>query len=48
MYSGSWKHGKKNGEGVFTFSNGNVYSGSWKDDEPNGEGVTKSPNGEVI
>ena len=38
-YVGEWKDGDKNGQGVFTYSNGNKYVGEWKDGDKNGQGT---------
>ncbi|HIF11278.1 MAG TPA: MORN motif precursor, partial [Sneathiellales bacterium] len=36
---GAWVRGKKNGEGMMTYANGDVYVGAWADGERNGEGT---------
>lgn len=38
LYSGEWKKGKPNGQGVMTYPNGVVYVGTWYDGQPMGEG----------
>ena len=37
-YEGMFRHGKKNGYGVFYYADGNVFKGTFRDDAPNGEG----------
>ena len=38
-YVGEVRYGKYNGQGVYTFANGNVFVGTFKDDQPDGWGV---------
>lgn len=38
MYEGDMKHGKMNGRGKLTFTNGDTYLGEFKDGERNGRG----------
>ena len=33
MYVGDWKDGEKNGQGTFTFPDGEKYVGEWRDGE---------------
>ena len=35
-----------NGQGIFTYSNGEKYEGEWKDGEKNGQGTYTFPNGD--
>lgn len=46
VYTGQIKHKKKNGDGIYTWSNGDVYEGSWLDDQMNGQGVYTWKNGD--
>ena len=45
MYEGSWKNNKRDGKGVYKWSNGDVYDGDWKDNRPNGQGTLKTVAG---
>ena len=47
VYEGEWKDDKKNGQGIYRFSDGRVYEGEWKDDNRNGLGTMTWPNGVV-
>ena len=38
-YYGYWEHGRRHGEGVFTYPNGDVYSGWWKYGDKEGTGT---------
>ena len=38
-YIGEWKKGKRNGYGVFFYSNGSKYEGYWENDEKKGFGI---------
>jgi len=38
-YYGYWENGRRHGEGVFTYPNGDVYSGWWKFGEKEGTGT---------
>lgn len=38
-YHGYWENGRRHGEGVFTYKNGDVYSGWWKYGEKQGYGT---------
>ena len=38
-YNGYWENGRRHGEGVFTYPNGDVYSGWWKFGEKEGTGT---------
>ena len=44
MYEGNWECGKKNGRGVFSFSNKTTQKGEWVDNKANGEGTIIYPN----
>ena len=37
-YVGSWKDGKRNGQGIGTYLSGQKYEGQWRDGEIDGEG----------
>ena len=39
QYNGFWEHGRRHGEGVFQYKNGDVYSGWWKHGEKEGTGT---------
>ena len=39
VYSGSWKMGKRHGQGILTFSNRNVYEGGFRNDRRHGCGI---------
>ena len=38
-YHGYWENGRRHGEGVFTYKNGDVYSGWWKYGQKSGYGT---------
>ena len=38
-YSGEWEKGKIQGQGTFSWFNGDKYEGEWKDGEYNGQGT---------
>ena len=42
-----WKDGEKNGQGTFTFVNGDKYVGEVKDDKMHGQGTYTKANGKV-
>ena len=46
-YIGSWKDGKKNGQGSLIYRNGDSYDGEWKDDFMNGHGKCIWTNGDT-
>ena len=33
MYDGNWINDKRNGYGVFSYSEGDIYQGNWIDDK---------------
>ena len=39
QYSGEWEKGKKQGQGTFTWFNGNRYEGEWIDGKEHGKGT---------
>lgn len=41
-YQGYWENGRRHGEGVFIYPNGDVYSGWWRFGEKEGTGTYKS------
>eukprot|EP00347_Sterkiella_histriomuscorum_P012655 403367737 len=49
LYGGKWKHGERNGKGLFKntliHSNGNITQGSWKNDRIEGSGLYTFING---
>ena len=48
MYDGEWKEDKKDGQGTYTWKNGDKYEGEWKDDKKHGEGVLLYINGSKL
>ena len=44
-YVGEFKDGKKNGQGVLTYSNGSKYVGEFQDGKKHGQGIITSPEG---
>ena len=36
---GEFKDGKRNGQGTYTYSNGDMYEGEWKDGKYHGQGT---------
>lgn len=47
FYEGEYKEDKKDGYGVYRWSNGSVYEGSFKNDLKHGEGTIKYNNGKI-
>lgn len=48
-YEGTWRFGKKNGQGIYCYSNGDRFEGEYKNDEPyNGYGRTDYNDGYYI
>ena len=45
LYTGQLVNGKRHGNGVMEYPNGNKYEGEWKDDKQNGKGVYSNANG---
>ena len=45
-YVGEFKDGKRNGQGTYTYANGNKYVGEFKDDKRNGQGTFTYANGD--
>ena len=43
-YKGSYSNGKKDGEGIFYFKNGDIFKGNWECGKPHGEGVYETKN----
>ena len=39
-----WNNGDKNGQGTYTYANGNKYIGEWKDDKFHGKGIYTTKN----
>lgn len=46
-FEGEWRDGKKNGQGVMYFNNGDSYEGEWKDGHKNGRGIYRFSNGDI-
>ena len=46
-YIGSWKDGKRNGLGTYTYSDGRVSTGIYKNGKKNGNMKIKCPNGDT-
>lgn len=44
-YEGEWENGQRNGQGTYTFYNGDKYVGEWKNQERNGLGTETFANG---
>ena len=42
---GVFKDGERNGQGTYTFSNGDKYEGEWKDGKLTGQGTLTFPDG---
>jgi hypothetical protein len=40
---GEFKDDKRNGQGTYTFANGDIYVGEYKDDKRNGQGTSLMP-----
>ena len=38
-YIGFWRNGKRNGLGMFVYSNGDIYLGEWRDGKKCGFGI---------
>lgn len=38
-YIGDFQHGRRHGEGVFTYTNGDIYSGKWRHGIKHGKGT---------
>ena len=45
-YEGEIKNGLPNGQGTYTWINGEKYVGEYKDGEQNGQGTYSFPNGD--
>ena len=45
IYMGSWRDGKRDGQGTLTISDGGKYVGEWKDGVVNGQGTLTFPDG---
>ena len=46
IYKGQVENGKPNGQGTYTYSNGDKYVGEFKDGKENGQGTYTWSNGE--
>ena len=44
---GEYAEGVRNGEGKFTYKNGDIYEGPWKDDKRHGVGKYTFASGKV-
>lgn len=47
QYAGSWAYGKMEGNGIFSFENGDVYFGEWVNGKRSGNGKLEFDNGDV-
>jgi len=47
-FVGHYSHGKREGEGMFFYSDGTTYSGHWRGDKCHGEGALLNASCEVI
>ena len=47
QYSGRFKHGRREGQGIMKYENGDEYQGNWHDDQPHGKGFKKYAVGSV-
>ena len=47
-FIGNYSHGKREGEGMFFYSDGTTYSGHWRADKREGEGALLNASCEVI
>jgi hypothetical protein len=47
-YVGHWKGNKKDGEGTFWFSDGNIYTGLWRNDVKHGLGKLRYRPGTLV
>uniref|UniRef100_A0A7S1PIX9 Kinesin motor domain-containing protein n=1 Tax=Percolomonas cosmopolitus TaxID=63605 RepID=A0A7S1PIX9_9EUKA len=45
IYAGFWRDGKKHGEGIYYYKNGDIYDGEWREDKRSGEGTLFVANG---
>jgi len=47
-FIGNYSHGKREGEGMFFYSDGTTYTGHWRGDKRHGEGALLNASCEVI
>lgn len=47
LIKGEYVDGKKNGYGVYAYSDGRKYQGAWLDDKITGQGKLIYPNGDI-
>ena len=47
-FIGNYSHGKREGEGMFFYSDGTTYHGQWRDDKREGKGALLNASCEVI
>jgi hypothetical protein len=45
-YDGQWEEGKRQGQGIYQYSDGDIYVGQWEDGKRHGQGVYKWSNGD--
>ncbi len=45
-YEGQYKDGKRNGHGIYTWSDGTIYEGQFVDNKMSGHGTYMWPDGE--
>ena len=38
-FEGDWVHGKRHGQGTYTYADGSVYTGQWDNDRIHGTGA---------
>jgi len=38
VYNGEWEDGKRHGQGIYRYINGDYYDGEWKDGRKHGKG----------
>ena len=46
-YRGEWRHGKKHGQGTYTYNNRNKYVGEFRNGKPHGQGIITYHDGSV-
>ncbi len=47
-YKGNWVDGRRNGKGIFYYSNGDRFEGNWVDGKKNGKGTNYLANGDRL
>lgn len=46
-YTGEWKDGERNGQGIYTWHDGDTYAGKWKEGKMHGQGTFSRGNGDI-